>query len=66
LRPDEGRLAVINSADELAELFGHTVDLVSLHVLHPLSQPSVDGVIVTVTATGELDITTAPGLMEAY
>jgi hypothetical protein len=23
-------------------------------------------VIVTVTATGELDITTAPGLMEAY
>ena len=25
---------------------------------------SWDGVIVTVTATGELDITTAPGLME--
>ena len=26
---------------------------------------SWDGVIVTVTATGELDITTAPGLTEA-
>jgi uncharacterized protein len=28
-------------ADELAELFGHTVDLVSWHALHPLLQPSV-------------------------
>jgi len=28
-------------ADELAELFGHRVDLVSLHALHPLLQPSV-------------------------
>ena len=28
-------------ADELAELFGHEVDLVSLHALHPLLQPSV-------------------------
>ena len=28
-------------ADELAELFGHRVDLVSLRSLHPLLQPSV-------------------------
>jgi uncharacterized protein len=28
-------------ADELGELFGHRVDLVSLHALHPLLQPSV-------------------------
>ena len=28
-------------ADELGELFGHTVDLVSVHALHPLLQPSV-------------------------
>jgi len=28
-------------ADELAELFGHPVDLVSVHSLHPLLQPSV-------------------------
>ena len=28
-------------ADELAELFGYTVDLVSLHSLHPLLQSSV-------------------------
>jgi predicted nucleotidyltransferase len=28
-------------ADELAELFGHKVDLVSLRALHPLLQPSV-------------------------
>ena len=28
-------------ADELAELFGHNVDLVSPHALHPLLQPSV-------------------------
>ncbi len=28
-------------ADELTELFGQTVDLVSLHALHPLLQPAV-------------------------
>jgi predicted nucleotidyltransferase len=28
-------------ADELADLFGHRVDLVSLRSLHPLLQPSV-------------------------
>src|SRR5215813_5052008 len=28
-------------ADELAELFGHDMDLVSLHARHPLLQPSV-------------------------
>ncbi len=28
-------------ADELTELFGHQVDLVSLRSLHPLLQPSV-------------------------
>jgi hypothetical protein len=28
-------------ADELTELFGQPVDLVSLHALHPLLQPSV-------------------------
>jgi uncharacterized protein len=28
-------------ADELSELFGHRVDLVSLRSLHPLLQPSV-------------------------
>src|SRR5262252_3752479 len=28
-------------ADELSELFGHKVDLVSLRALHPLLQPSV-------------------------
>ena len=28
-------------ADELADLFGHRVDLVSLRALHPLLQPSV-------------------------
>jgi len=28
-------------ADELTELFGHKVDLVSLRSLHPLLQPSV-------------------------
>jgi uncharacterized protein len=28
-------------ADELGELFGHRVDLVSLYALHPLLQPSV-------------------------
>jgi len=28
-------------ADELTELFGHNVDLVSLRSLHPLLQPSV-------------------------
>lgn len=28
-------------ADELGELFGHRVDLVSLRALHPLLQPSV-------------------------
>lgn len=28
-------------ADELADLFGHKVDLVSLRALHPLLQPSV-------------------------
>src|SRR5579859_8186272 len=28
-------------ADELTELFGHTVDLVSVNALHPLMQPSV-------------------------
>jgi predicted nucleotidyltransferase len=28
-------------ADELAELFGHTADLVSLHAVHPPLQPPV-------------------------
>jgi len=28
-------------ADELADLFGHRVDLISLRALHPLLQPSV-------------------------
>ena len=43
-------------ADELTELFGHTVDLVSLHALHPLLHGywSIDLAVLHTTATDQL------------